>query len=72
MSRRSTPERIDAAREAAARRRLERSGSTEATAAAWVAAWHERAAQDGLERSAAYWEAAWEWISVERVKRVRP
>ena len=71
MSRRSTPERIDAAREAATRQRLIGIGMTPETADAWIARWHQRAAEDGLERSSAYWTACWEWIEAERVKRVR-
>jgi hypothetical protein len=66
MSRRSTPERLDAAREAATRNRLIGEGVTEATADAWIAAWASLAARDGLERGSAYWgEAGWTWISSE-------
>ena len=62
MSRRSTPERIDAARRAATRNRLIGDGVTEPTADGWVAAWEAQAERDGIERSAAYWEAGWDWI----------
>lgn len=72
MSHRSTPERIDAAREAATRNRLVGEGMTEATADTWITAWRAKAAQDGLERGSAYWEAGWDWISAERVKQVKP
>lgn len=43
MARRSTPERIDTAREAATRRRGEMSGMTGETADAWITAWHVKA-----------------------------
>lgn len=72
MSRRSTPERIDAARGVATRQRLIGTGVAPETADAWIAAWHRKAAEDGLERGSAYWDAAWTWIAVVRVKRVRP
>jgi hypothetical protein len=72
MSRRSSPERIDAAREAGTRRRLVLGGMTDETADTWLSRWHQKAAEDGLERGSAYWDTAWEWIAVERVKRVRP
>ena len=55
MSRRSTPERIDQAREAATRSRLIGEGVTPDTADAWIAAWAEQAARDGIERGAVYW-----------------
>jgi hypothetical protein len=47
-------------------------GMAEATADAWLAAWAEQAAQDGLEPSAAYWEAGWAWIAEQRRSRARP
>jgi hypothetical protein len=72
MSRRSTPERIDAARRAATRNRLIGERVTEARADAWIAAWEARAAQDGLERGSAYWQAAWEWIAEQRASRRLP
>ena len=43
MSRRSTPERIDAARRAAVRNSLIGEGATEETADAWIAAWEGQA-----------------------------
>ena len=55
MSRRSTPERVDAAREAATRNRLIGDGMTPARADEWIAAWAAQAARDGLERGSAYW-----------------
>jgi len=72
MSRRSTPERIDEARRAATRNRLMGEGVTPATADAWLAAWAEQAARDGLERDGAYWTAGWDWIADQRTRRVRP
>ena len=72
MSRRSTPERIDAARRAATRNRLIGEGATEPTADAWIAAWEAQAAQDGLARDSAYWQAAWDWIAEQRQHRMRP
>ncbi len=72
MSRRSTPQRIDEAREAATRSRLMGKGATEPTADAWIDAWAGQAAQDGLERGAAYWDAGWAWIADQRMGRVRP
>jgi hypothetical protein len=72
MSRRSTPERIDKAREAATRNRLIGDGATPATADAWLAAWADQAARDGLERGERYWDAGWAWIADQRTRRVRP
>ena len=72
MSRRSTPERIDAARRAATRDPLIGDGVTEETVDAWIAAWEAQAAQDDLERGSAYWEAGWGWIAAQRQHRVRP
>jgi hypothetical protein len=72
MSRRPTPERIDAARRAATRNRLIGERMTEATADAWIAAWEAKAAQDGLERLSAYWQAAWDWIAAQLERRAIP
>jgi hypothetical protein len=47
-------------------------GMTESTADAWLAAWAEQAARDGMERGAAYWDAGWAWIAEQRLRRVRP
>jgi len=55
MSRRSTPERIDAARHVAVRNSLISDGASPETADAWIAAWETQAARDGLERGSAYW-----------------
>lgn len=70
MSRRSTPERIDAAHRAGTRRRLTLEGVSEATADAWIAAWEAQAARDGQERGSAYWTAGWDWIAAERERRI--
>ena len=72
MSRRSTPARIDEARRAAVRVSLIGQGVIEETADAWIAAWEDKAAEDGLERGSAYWQAGWTWIAQERTRRVRP
>jgi hypothetical protein len=66
MSRRSSPERLDTAREAATIRRLELARLSAEGARAWVAAWHAQAARDGLARDGSYWEAGWDWIAAER------
>ena len=68
MSRRSSPERIDAAQRAGTRRRLTLEGVSEATADAWIEGWEAQAAGDGLQRGAAYWDAAWEWIAAEHLR----
>lgn len=72
MSRRSIPERIDQAREAATRSRLIGDGVTPETADLWIAAWAEQAAADGVQPGAAYWDAGWTWIADQRTRRVRP
>jgi hypothetical protein len=72
MSRRSTPERIDAARRAATRNRLIGKRMTEETADALIAAWEVKAAEDGLERGSAYWRAGWAWIAEQRKTRKWP
>ena len=72
MARRSTPERIDAARRAAVRASLIGEGASEETADAWIAAWEAQAAEDGLERGSAYWQAGWDWIAEQRRHCVQP
>jgi hypothetical protein len=73
MSRRSTPERIEAARRAATLARLRGEGLTEDVAEQWLTAWDAQAAERGLtSREAAYWEAAWTWTSAERRLRRIP
>ena len=72
MSRRADPARIDQARRAAIRNRLNGERVTEATAEAWIAAWDAHAAEHGLEPGREYWECGWDWITAERQRRVRP
>ncbi len=72
MSRRADPARIDEARKAATRNRLIGDHMAEATADAWIAAWEEQAARDGIERGAANWDAGWEWIAAQRERGARP
>jgi hypothetical protein len=63
MSRRSTPERIDAARRAATLRRLETSaGMSAERAGEWVARWEAQAATEGRPRDGANWDAGYRWI----------
>jgi hypothetical protein len=60
MSRRSTPERLDAARHAATRNRLiGEARMSEGRADEWLARWAAQASQEGRERNAAYWDAAY-------------
>lgn len=56
LSRRSTPERLEAARRAATRNRLIGERMTPETVDARISAWDGKAAEDGIERSAHYWE----------------
>ena len=72
MSRRSSPEHIHAAHQAATRQRLIGQGVTPETADAWIEAWAVQAARDSLERDAAYWEGGWEWIAAERQRAAKP
>lgn len=66
MARRSTPERIDAARHAAIRNRLIRERMTHERADDWIARWTVHAAQYGRERDADYWDACYRWIDGSR------
>jgi hypothetical protein len=67
LSRRSTPERLDAAREAGVRNRLiTEDRISEERADEWIARWHEQAAHQGRQRDGAYWDAAYEWIAAKR------
>jgi hypothetical protein len=63
MSRRSTPERLDAARREATLRRLIGEGELPDRAEAWIGEWEVEAARRGRERDGAYWEAGWAWIA---------
>jgi hypothetical protein len=62
MSRRSTPERLHAARHEATRQRLIGEGEAPDQAERLVAQWELQAARDGLERDGRYWEAGWAWM----------
>ena len=64
MSRRSTPERLHAARRA--RQRLISEGEPPDQAERLVAQWELQAAQDGLERDGRYWDAGWAWMLAQR------
>ena len=66
MSRRSTPERLHAARREATRQRLIGEGELPEQAERLVAQWELRAAQDGLERDGRYWDAGWAWMLAQR------
>ena len=72
MSRRADPVRIDAPREAATRNRLIGEHMSEATADAWLAAWAEQAARDGIERGSPYWQVGWDWITSQRERQAKP
>jgi hypothetical protein len=62
MSRRSTPERIDAARRAAVLSRLTGHGMSVERAQDWIARWEAQAARDGVERGSGFWDAGVSWI----------
>jgi hypothetical protein len=63
MSRRSTPERLDTARRAAALARLVSAGMLTDRATAALAAWEARTAQDGRAVAVDDWEAAFQEIA---------
>ena len=66
MSRRSTPERLQAARRAAALARLISDGELPDRADIWMARGERQAAQDGREPDSGYWEAKYRWIAARR------
>ena len=66
MSRRSTPERLDAARRAAALARLVSDGELPERAEAALARWESQATKDGRVRDGGYWEAGYRWIAAQR------
>jgi hypothetical protein len=72
VSRRSTPERMEAARHAAVRNSLIGDGVSPETADAWITAWEAKAARDGTERGSACWHSGWDWIAQQRTRWVRP
>ena len=66
MSRRSTLERIDAARRASTRTRLIGEGVTRERADDWIARSEAEASRIGPQRDGAYWDAGWAWIAAQR------
>jgi hypothetical protein len=62
MPRRSTPERLDAARRAATLARLIGDGELPDRAEGWIARWESTADAEGRRRDGAYWDAAYRWI----------
>ena len=73
MARRSTPERIHAARRAAVRNGLTDHGMPLATAEAWCDAWEAEADRQRLDRkSPVYWDGAPDWIAEQRQTRKLP
>jgi hypothetical protein len=72
MSRRSTPERLHAARRAAALARLISDGELPERADAALAAWEAQAAVDGRERDGGYWEAGYRWIQALDARATPP
>jgi hypothetical protein len=66
MSRRSTPDRLHAARREATRQRLISEGELPDQAERLVGPWELQAAQDGLERDGRYWDADWAWMLAQR------
>ena len=66
MARRSTPERLHAARRAATMQRLMSEGELPAEAEAWIGRWEAVADAEGRPRDGGYWEEAWGWIAAQR------
>lgn len=66
MSRRSTPARLEQARRSATLARLVSAGMLPDRAAAALAAWEARAAQDGQTIDADDWDAAFREIAGQR------
>ena len=66
MSRRSTPERLHAARREATRQRLMGEGELPEQAECLIARWELQAARDGLERDGRYWEGGWARMLAQR------
>jgi hypothetical protein len=69
LSRRSTPERIDAAHRAGIRSRLIGEGMLPKRVDDWIAQWEAQAARLGLERGSEYREAGYRWIASQRQSR---
>jgi hypothetical protein len=72
VSRRSTPERIDAANRAGVRARLTGEGVDLERAEAWIAAWEAQEPRTVEQRGGDYWTAGWAWITAERRLRRIP
>ena len=72
MSRRSTPERIDAAHRAGSRQRLIGEGVLPDRAEAWIVAWEAREPRRVELRDGAYWTVGYEWIAADRELRRSP
>jgi hypothetical protein len=66
MSRRSTPERLDAARRAATLARLIADGELPDRAEGWIARWESTADAEGRRRDGGYWDAGYLWIVIQR------
>jgi hypothetical protein len=62
MSRRSTPERLHAARRIATLNRLIGDGELPDRAEMWIQAWEAEAGRRGLGRDGRLWEFGWDWI----------
>jgi hypothetical protein len=69
MSRRSTPERLDAARRAATLNRLIGDGELPARAEASLVAWEHQAAVEGVDRYGDFWQAGYRWIISRAISR---
>jgi len=67
VSRRSTPERLHAARREGTFRRLTLAGELPDRAERLIVAWETEADRLSLARDGRYWDACWEWItSIQR------
>ena len=71
MSRRSTPERIDAAHREGTRQRLLRTGVLPGRVDELMAGWEASAASQGLPRDGRYWDAGYDWIVAQRPQQRR-
>ena len=66
MSRRSTPERLHAARREITQQPLISEGESPDQADRLLARWELQAAKDGLERDGRYSGAGWAWMLAQR------
>jgi hypothetical protein len=69
MARRSTPERLHAARRAATVARLIGEGELPCRANELADLWVARAEAEGFERDGRFWDAGWQWIAARRSSR---